>query len=344
LAKFGCISTSKDVVFNELWFPYTSFFRTPMLVLLSPSNILIIILICLPHSPFPLVILLLSLCFPHLHLSLPLPTVLLCFLVLVSPLFSPIQCSSYANMFPNYCHKSPHVLHYYSLMLNFPSFHRPLKFPIGSLLWNLNMRLSFINTWDLVPLRPDWKVVCCKWVFRIKQNSDGSVNEFKACLVANNQVPGFDFKPSLQLLSLLLFMLSSLYLWHMVGTFSTWMSTMLSSMGLLMRLSLCLWLPMSNLRFATSTTLSMVWNKRLDNGLTSSSPLLLLLLVSTPLNLIPPYFFAINMITLFTSWSMLMTFLSLAPLHILFNNLLINWMPLSPSTNLAVFLGIEISY
>ncbi|KAE8672445.1 Detected protein of unknown function [Hibiscus syriacus] len=40
------------------------------------------------------------------------------------------------------------------------------------------------NTWNLVPLPADRKAIGYKWLFRIKHNSDGSVNRFKARLVA----------------------------------------------------------------------------------------------------------------------------------------------------------------
>ncbi|KAE8723908.1 hypothetical protein F3Y22_tig00011547pilonHSYRG00026 [Hibiscus syriacus] len=36
------------------------------------------------------------------------------------------------------------------------------------------------NTWKLVPLSADRKAIGCKWLFRIKHNSDGSINRFKA--------------------------------------------------------------------------------------------------------------------------------------------------------------------
>jgi histone deacetylase 1/2 len=51
------------------------------------------------------------------------------------------------------------------------------------------------NTWSLVPLPPHRKAIGCKWIFRVKENPDGSVNKFKARLVAQGflQTAGFDF-------------------------------------------------------------------------------------------------------------------------------------------------------
>lgn len=52
------------------------------------------------------------------------------------------------------------------------------------------------KTWDLVPLPPNRKAIGSKWVYKIKQNSDGSISKYKARLVAKgyNQQEGLDYK------------------------------------------------------------------------------------------------------------------------------------------------------
>lgn len=43
-------------------------------------------------------------------------------------------------------------------------------------------------TWSLVPLFPHNCVICCKWVFKVNEDLDGSINKYKACLVAKGFV------------------------------------------------------------------------------------------------------------------------------------------------------------
>jgi hypothetical protein len=55
--------------------------------------------------------------------------------------------------------------------------------------------LEHNGTWTMKPLPPGKKAIGCKWVYRIKYNSDGSTERFKARLVilGNNQVEGLDY-------------------------------------------------------------------------------------------------------------------------------------------------------
>jgi len=57
------------------------------------------------------------------------------------------------------------------------------------------------GTWSLVPPSPSQNVVGCKWVFKIKLNSDGSINRYKAKLVAKgfHQQYGVDFEETFSL-------------------------------------------------------------------------------------------------------------------------------------------------
>ncbi|PKI64053.1 hypothetical protein CRG98_015585 [Punica granatum] len=52
------------------------------------------------------------------------------------------------------------------------------------------------DTWDLVPPNPTQNIVGCKWVYRIKQKADGTIDRYKASLVAKgfNQREGVDYE------------------------------------------------------------------------------------------------------------------------------------------------------
>ena len=56
--------------------------------------------------------------------------------------------------------------------------------------------LSKNHTWDLVTLRPRKFVVGCKWIYKIKTHSDGSIKRYKARLVAKGftQEYGIDYE------------------------------------------------------------------------------------------------------------------------------------------------------
>jgi hypothetical protein len=66
--------------------------------------------------------------------------------------------------------------------------------------WRFAMEAKFHalqarNTWTLVPKPPGQNVISCKWVFRVKENSDGSIDKLKAQLVARSftQQYGIDY-------------------------------------------------------------------------------------------------------------------------------------------------------
>ena len=52
------------------------------------------------------------------------------------------------------------------------------------------------RTWILVPPSPTQNAVGCKWEFKLKHNSDGSISKYKARLVAKgfHQQYGVDFE------------------------------------------------------------------------------------------------------------------------------------------------------
>ncbi|KAL0342660.1 UNVERIFIED_CONTAM: Retrovirus-related Pol polyprotein from transposon RE2 [Sesamum calycinum] len=51
------------------------------------------------------------------------------------------------------------------------------------------------ETWEVVDIPPDKKAIGSKWVYKLKLKADGSIDRYKARLVAKryNQVEGIDY-------------------------------------------------------------------------------------------------------------------------------------------------------
>ena len=59
------------------------------------------------------------------------------------------------------------------------------------------------HAWKLVPLPPGKKTIGCRWVFKVKQKEDGSVNQYKCHLIAKgySQWPGIDYDETFSLVA-----------------------------------------------------------------------------------------------------------------------------------------------
>ena len=85
----------------------------------------------------------------------------------------------------------PSHLHDFHCYTTLATLHEPHSYCEASSnpLWQAAMTkeldaLSRNRTWDLVDLPPEKSVVGCKWVFKIKTRFEGSIERYKAHLVA----------------------------------------------------------------------------------------------------------------------------------------------------------------
>ncbi len=72
---------------------------------------------------------------------------------------------------------------------------------VGHELWDKAMDEEMValdanRTWELEPLPKRKKAIGCKWMYKVKHNSDGSINKYKARLVAKGyaQTYGIDYE------------------------------------------------------------------------------------------------------------------------------------------------------
>ena len=59
------------------------------------------------------------------------------------------------------------------------------------------------ETWDLVPDSPHKKAIGCRWIYKVKYNVDGSVNRYKALVIAKGyaQMHGVDYEETFSLVA-----------------------------------------------------------------------------------------------------------------------------------------------
>ncbi|XP_028056774.1 uncharacterized protein LOC114260784 [Camellia sinensis] len=105
-----------------------------------------------------------------------------------------------------------------------PPFH---KEALLSPIWHKAMQEEFDalqkqHTWSLVCLPPGKNAIGCKWVFKVKRNSDGTIARHKARLVAKwyLQQEGVDFQETFSLVAKLptiriLLCLALHHQWHL---------------------------------------------------------------------------------------------------------------------------------
>lgn len=222
---------SRNVVFDENTFPFlTSSLTTPTLNTTSPTNSWLSSLIyfttcCQPSmlgpgptlqsppspacpTPTPSLTALTQLPIPELTQPEPIPTPP----VTLSPSTSapipttlpPSSTTTTSNIHPMQTHLKSGITKKKAFHTHTPDYldTESPSFTVASSLspWVQAMEDEFSalhrqQTWTLVPPDPSQNVVGCKWVYKVKRNSDGTVSRYKARLVAKgfHQQPGIDY-------------------------------------------------------------------------------------------------------------------------------------------------------
>jgi hypothetical protein len=92
-----------------------------------------------------------------------------------------------------------YVARHYAYMAKVVQDVEPICFEdaVGHALWDKAMDEEMValdanRTWELVPLFEGKKAIRCKWVYKVKHNSDGSISRYKARLVAKGYAQTHD--------------------------------------------------------------------------------------------------------------------------------------------------------
>lgn len=168
-----------------------TFSQFPLLLFLKiPTLLFLTLVLTLSQFPLPLLLLIplpLPLCLVQLPLSLPesasqYP---------IPQNSHPMQTRAKSGIVQIRLHPSLFLTHTepksVKQALQDPNWYSAMQAEFDALISN--------KTWTLVPLPPGRQAIGCKWIFRIKENPDGSINRYKARLVAIgfHQVQGYDF-------------------------------------------------------------------------------------------------------------------------------------------------------
>lgn len=197
LSKEGHIFISKDVIFDETTFPYTSLFtKSASACVPTPSQAMNLLL---PNPPSEI----------HSPPQPPIPTEQPSLALessseqyspapdsIIQPSTNPPVPSSTNNHPMVTRSKTGHLKPRLFIATAEPT---TVKQALMDPKWLAVMRQEYkalvdIGTWVLITLPPHRKAIGCKWVFRIKENANCTIKH-KARLVANgyNQQPGKDF-------------------------------------------------------------------------------------------------------------------------------------------------------
>ena len=134
------------------------------------------------------------------------------------PMLNPTGTKHPLSNFLSYSHLSPS---HHSFLAHISGHMEPTSYAqaVSDPQWCAAMRaeldaLALNHTWSLVPLPPGYKPIGCKWVYRIKYNSDGTIERYKARLIAKGytQVESVDYLETFSLTAKLTILLAYLLL------------------------------------------------------------------------------------------------------------------------------------
>ena len=115
------------------------------------------------------------------------------------------RCSTWEKNVVSWFDHNDYIAYHYAFMMKVATiwesgnFSKTAKDPRWVEVMNEDMQaLSKNKTWDLVPSLHHQKAIGCEWIIKVNHNADGTVNRYKAWLVAKGcgQTHGVDYEES----------------------------------------------------------------------------------------------------------------------------------------------------